>query len=410
MAAGGVSSCLDRSASAPYRHRVARPRRPLRSHGPITVTQLPDGRWRARATARDPDGVLRRPERHSPEPGRKGRAAAKRALEEHLAERWSGEQQYDSDVLTVAVLAQRWLDDRNNAHGTGEVPLGTIRSDRAAINNHIVDRLGALLVTDLTVRTVNRFLEEVTRGAGAGAAKNSRRALSAILNRAVREGYLDTNPVQLAEPVRRPARRERSRGHRVGTLDTRIEKLLIAVDADPWAQARDSGDITRMLVTFGCRISELRGLNWPAVTFESEDGPLIELGASPEEPGGKTPASLRQVTIDDTALEVLQRRWATAVEPYGPVFPSPRDPRKALSSTFADRLTNRLYERLGFGDITTHTFRHAVATFLDEAGFSGRQIADYLGHENPSVTLDVYMRRGAIQPAVSRALDRRFGR
>ncbi len=39
--------------------------------------------------------------------------------------------------------------------------------------------------------------------------------------------------------------------------------------------------------------------------------------------------------------------------------------------------------------VTSHVFRKTVATRLDEAGFTPRQVADQLGHANPSMTLDV---------------------
>jgi integrase len=41
--------------------------------------------------------------------------------------------------------------------------------------------------------------------------------------------------------------------------------------------------------------------------------------------------------------------------------------------------------------LSTHSFRKTVATILDKAGLSATEIADYLGHENPSMTQDVYM-------------------
>lgn len=44
--------------------------------------------------------------------------------------------------------------------------------------------------------------------------------------------------------------------------------------------------------------------------------------------------------------------------------------------------------------VVPHTFRRTVATRLDAAGVSARQIADHLGHEQPSMTQDVYMGRG----------------
>ncbi|ROR65087.1 phage integrase family protein [Agrococcus jenensis] len=47
--------------------------------------------------------------------------------------------------------------------------------------------------------------------------------------------------------------------------------------------------------------------------------------------------------------------------------------------------------RLGFPTVPTHSFRKTVATALDRAGLSARDIAECLGHENPSVTQDVHM-------------------
>ena len=45
--------------------------------------------------------------------------------------------------------------------------------------------------------------------------------------------------------------------------------------------------------------------------------------------------------------------------------------------------------------ITSHSFRKTNATILDDAGLSTRQIADQLGHARPSLTMDVYLGRGA---------------
>jgi integrase len=49
-----------------------------------------------------------------------------------------------------------------------------------------------------------------------------------------------------------------------------------------------------------------------------------------------------------------------------------------------------------FGWVTSHVFRKTVATRLDEAGMSARQIADVLGHAHPSMTQDVYMGRKVV--------------
>ena len=48
-----------------------------------------------------------------------------------------------------------------------------------------------------------------------------------------------------------------------------------------------------------------------------------------------------------------------------------------------------------FSWVTSHVFRKTVATRLDDACLSARQIADQLGHARPSLTQDVYMGRKA---------------
>lgn len=52
---------------------------------------------------------------------------------------------------------------------------------------------------------------------------------------------------------------------------------------------------------------------------------------------------------------------------------------------------------LGNPELSTHSFRKTVATILDKAGLSATEIADYLGHENPSMTEDICMNTSRIK-------------
>jgi integrase len=47
-----------------------------------------------------------------------------------------------------------------------------------------------------------------------------------------------------------------------------------------------------------------------------------------------------------------------------------------------------------------------VATWLDDAGLSARQIADHLGHSRPSLTQDVYLGRGTASPRTAAVIRR----
>jgi integrase len=58
--------------------------------------------------------------------------------------------------------------------------------------------------------------------------------------------------------------------------------------------------------------------------------------------------------------------------------------------------------------ITSHAFRKAVATALDDAGQTARGAADQLGHSRVSMTRDNYFDRKAPNPAATEALQEAF--
>jgi len=59
-----------------------------------------------------------------------------------------------------------------------------------------------------------------------------------------------------------------------------------------------------------------------------------------------------------------------------------------------------------FAWVHSHTFRKTVATRLDDAGCTPREVADQLGHSKPSMTMDVYMGRNVVSAKAAVLLDR----
>jgi len=104
----------------------------------------------------------------------------------------------------------------------------------------------------------------------------------------------------------------------------------------------------------------------------------------------KTSAGTRRIQVPGALIGVLgDRRVRADANAHDLVFPTVlghiRDPR----NTSRDWAHAR--ERLGLGPYTFHSFRKTVATALDQAGLSPRDIAEYLGHSDPSLTMGVYM-------------------
>jgi integrase len=59
------------------------------------------------------------------------------------------------------------------------------------------------------------------------------------------------------------------------------------------------------------------------------------------------------------------------------IFPRPLGRLRDPNNTSAD--PRKALDRAGFPWVTSHTFRRTIATRLDDAGLSARQIADHLG-------------------------------
>jgi integrase len=213
---------------------------------------------------------------------------------------------------------------------------------------------------------------------------------------------------------------------RIAGAPTRSPRALTGAERDEWlakmeadviAAHRDLPDLTRFMLATGCRIGEAL-----AVTFDEVDvdDKLVRIdwtidrvkGAGLQRKSTKTAAGERTLRLPGWAVDMVIRRgdrygWT------GPLFPVPerrkgkhtggvwRDP----SNTSRDLREAR--DRAGFGWVTSHAFRKTVATVMDEAGMSAREIADQLGHARPSITQDVYMGRRAVGTAA--ALEDMFG-
>lgn len=128
------------------------------------------------------------------------------------------------------------------------------------------------------------------------------------------------------------------------------------------------------------RDSALRGLTWDRVDFEHR---LIDL----RDPSLTTPHKGRAIVpINDQLLAALQEAKERALsgvvvewagKPVGSV-------KKGLKATARAAGVK--------GQVSPHVFRHSAAVHMAEAGISMDEIAQYLGHEDVSVTRKVYAR------------------
>ncbi|TCO33075.1 phage integrase family protein [Kribbella steppae] len=96
--------------------------------------------------------------------------------------------------------------------------------------------------------------------------------------------------------------------------------------------------------------------------------------------------------IVQRTLAMLRRRFAAGVKLDWPVFPDSIGGFRHPNNTLRDlRKVRAEIESLEW--VKSHNFRKTLATLLDDAGHSARQIADQLGHSRVSMTQDGYLGR-----------------
>lgn len=374
-----------------------RPRLRVGDHGNIKTKNLGGGRWQAATWVRDPDGRRRHVERTAPT-----KTAATEALNDALGERVGHGRELTGDT-TVAEVAARWLRMYQDMVDTGERAENTLRVYRCAWLGHVEPAVGELRLGEASVTQLDRFITTTRKRHGAAITKTSRAVLNGILGYAVRHGAIARNPMTDVS--------------RVAGGTTRQPRALTAAERAQWLQRvtqdqqavdRDIPDLSLFLLGTGVRIAEALGVSFHEISFADctvdIDFQIIRVtGKGLRRTRTKTKAGERTLSLPVWVMEMLTRRYAELGE--GPVFPAIRnkDGWRDPSNTSADFRDARVEAKFDW-PLTTHVFRKTVATVLDEAGLSAREVADQLGHSRVSMTQDVYMGRGVTSPATAAAI------
>lgn len=363
-------------------------------------------RWRARTKFRDADGRVRDVERFATTKA-KAENALKAALVDRSVPVKGGAVRPDMAVRELAAL---WEAERLDG---GDLAPASVRVYRTTLRAHVTGwtdgdgkrvepttALADLRVREVTVRAVRQAVDSVSRDSGTGAAKTLRSVLMGMMRLAVEAGALPANPVRDVQvrAVNGKGAKGRvegsARDHRRALTADERAALLGYVDADRYAQEADMADLIAFMLGTGVRVGEACALRWDAVDLTAGSAriaatlvPVPGTGMVVQE-ATKTEAGNRTVYLPAWLVERLVERDRSAT---GMVFPSPRGRVRDQSNTSA--AMRRILDDAGLGWATSHTFRRTAATLMDQAGMSARAIATALGHENPSMTMNVYMAR-----------------
>ena len=356
--------------------------------------QIKNRKWWVVVNLYDENGI-RHPkwiDTELPEKGNKRKA--EKLLADELAERNKMNIPYSK--LTVADYFTQWLNDIKT-----EVKSNTYRSYYGNMTNHIIPyfKQNKIQLQELTPFDLEEYYKSKLQtnskiksdeALSATTIKHHHQNISKALSDAVRKGLLMANPAASAKTPKA----EKFKGDFLN--QKQVNELLLLF----------KGNVIELPVFlcsfYGLRRSEVLGLKWHNVDFESKSITIVE--------------TLQQGTggnyTDTPKTESSNRTLPMTNEVYNALLATKRlqDERKQLmgnyyvqsdyvctwqngnviSPNYLTRTFKSIISKSNLPQIRLHDLRHSVASNLLNKGFSVVQVADWLGHSSSATTLNFY--------------------
>jgi integrase len=298
------------------------------------------------------------------------------------------------EVPTFHVFASEWL-----ARRTPELSENTGIDYRWALVDHLLPFFAEHLLTDITIREVDRYTASKVREGrlSHNSINKTVTRLSMILGDAVEYELITANPGS-----GRKRRLKRDRPDRPYVEPEQLPALLEAADGLVGEYQAVARPILATLSCAGLRIGEALDLEWRDVNLSTRTLKVRE---------SKTEAGVREVDLSTDLADRLATLKAKRgrVGKKDPVFasfhygradrsrPSKLDRHRVRERILkpAARKANEILEGTEIDPIvkiTLHGLRRTCATLRIAAGDDPVYVSDQLGHTDPAFTMRIYAR------------------
>jgi integrase len=379
---------------------MPRPQLPLETWGKIT--RLSRGSQRiARISFRDSDGVTRRIQRAG-----KTHAQAERLLLEAIRTRLAPTFEVLTADSTILEAITSYLDAATKLSDS------TINVYRNATKSVVAGGFGSVMLREVTVPRVERFLKTVTMGSGPSQAKTVRTILNNALTEAVRLGAIPFNPVSattVPQSVKKPIKAPSLMA--VREIRSLIRRHDEGVDKRGQKRITDIADLVDLYAATGARTNELLALVWDDIDLNSSPARLTinktlvtgTDGKLKVQDHPKTSRGIRSLKLPQSAADILTKRRINSHSLI--VFPSSTDTYRWSHNL--RRIWREALEGTPYETWTPRDFRKAVATIVkDEMGIEAAR--DQLGHTSENVTIGHYVQPTHEGPDATEVLERLF--
>lgn len=289
------------------------------------------------------------------------------------------------------IILSQWMDEWINTYCIN-LKEQTVSSYKQAIRCHITRVLGDIKLVDLSTQMIQLFYNSLNVGTdiknplSAKTIKNIHGILHKSLDIAKRLDYIEKNPADLVILPKTPQKLIKSLSHK------QLSQFLNYVKGSKYEY------IYLTAIFTGMRESELIGLTWDCVKFDTGELIIEKQLIKEKQAGGKYKFSslknsktrilnppefimnlLYQIYINTNTIKLKMSKFVFCN------FDGTHFTQSGVYNYF-----KKTCQKLGFGTARFHDLRHTFAVISIEAGDDYKTIQNNMGHYSASFTLDVY--------------------
>ncbi len=280
---------------------------------------------------------------------------------------------------------------------------GTLALHRQAIDSRLNPKLGTYLLTEITTDVVAAHVSEllregkVIRSGGKvlrreplshHTVRNTVGVLSKIMGRAVRKGYIPSNPVSALESEERPSG------------ETKPYPRLEAADLRAFLARVPEGSRTLIVTALstGLRQSELLGLRWRDVDHEAGELHVRQAHGRHDEEL-KSGNARRSLTLHPETAQLLAALSLDTRHDGDDDYVFATTDGQPLSHRDVQRVVEKAREAAGLNEkcaeqgarkFTFHGLRHAYGSLRIDAGENLADVSRAMGHAEVTITDRIY--------------------
>jgi integrase len=302
---------------------------------------------------------------------------ASRKLDEILS-RINASSYQPTRIATIAEFAKRYREEV-----LAKRKPSTIRSADSHLDAHIIPQLGNLRLDQIGPENQQIFINNL-HGASRKTVLNVLSTLSSMLTIAKHWGY-STRAIERTRLVLP------ERNSYVAPHFTRSEvELIFNLAQEPWRT------FFILLSLTGMRAGEALGLQWSDIDFDHKCIQIRRSAWYGKVQSTKSKTSAAPITLPDLLADVL-RNYKEDWKPNAQGFLfATRNGRPPSSNKVVEYQLWPLLDALNIPRCGLHAFRHSVASFIVDAGYSPEVAQRQLRHSNAQTTLGYIHLRGGI--------------